>query len=581
MNHELTKTASSFHYEGPGAAWVCLLMGWIGLTCLQYTIEFGPPIKLNRHSENEFLAENAHRLLEQFFLESKPHPVDSEALGILRNQLINQLNDWGYDVEIQETEALTRMYLPPGEEKRVSLSNIIFRLNGTAPDAAANTILLLSHYDSTPLGPGVSDDAVGFAVWLQIARQLKQGPPPRNNIVFLITDGEEAGLLGAKKFVEEHPLANEVALVVNLEARGTSGRSLMFQTSPQNRWLISLMGKALSRPATSSLFQEIYKRLPNDTDFTIFLLKNKLGYNFAYIGDAQNYHTPNDNLVNSSFRSLAHHGRNVWELTNALANQPLELSEQGDAVYFDLCGRWLIWWPADWTIPIAGVSLLLAAFGCLALRPSLLAEQQRVTGIWTSPVAFSVSACLGLCVLVVALNYGLLFEKATQVQFPKSGFGFAGGLWGAGIAIALAISTCFHVEPRRMFAMIVVLWNLAAVASSIFFVGASYLFVVPAVCGSFLLLMTRCWRRKELDLSAAVAFSMVVAVMWLTIEILFYEALGTRSFWLIAPKATIAATTWLPILGEMDKKVGRALALIAALAAIILLVTGVATNRLV
>ncbi|MEQ1906132.1 MAG: hypothetical protein ABL888_18245, partial [Pirellulaceae bacterium] len=138
-----------------------------------------------------------------------------------------------------------------------------------------------------------------------------------------------------------------------------------------------------------------------------------------------------------------------------------------------------------------------------------------------------------------------------------------------------------HVEPRRMFAIVVLFWNLVAVAISVFFVGASYLFVVPAVCGTLLLLLTRCWRRKELDLSAAVAFSLVVAVMWLAIEILFYEALGTRSFWLIAPKAAFVATSWLPILGEMDKKVARAIALIAALAALILLVTGIATNRMI
>ena len=579
MTRDLIETAQPHQYEGPGAAWVCLLMGWIGLTCLQFTTEFAPPVKLNRHSNNEFLAESALRLLEIFFPDVNPHPSDTSALDVLRDQIINQLNGWGYDVEVQETEAVSRRFLPPGEPQVVPLNNIIFRLNGTAPDAAANTILLVSHYDSTPFGPGISDDAVGFAVWMQIARQLKQRPPPRNNIVFLITDGEEAGLLGAQKFVEEYPRASEIALVINLEARGTSGRSLMFQTSPQNRWLISLMGKTLSRPATSSLFQEIYKRLPNDTDFTIFLRENKQGYNFAYIGDAQNYHTPNDNLVNTSLRSLAHHGRNAWELTNVLANRPLELNSKGDAVYFDLWGRWLIWWPAEWTLAISVASFLLAVFGFVNLRQSLRAEHRRDRSLWTSPVAFSLSICLGVFLLIAAMNFGLSFEKTSQVQFPRSGFGLAGGLWGAGVAIAMAISICFHVEPLRQFAMMVVLWDLAAVAAAIFFVGASYLFVVPAVCGSLLLVSTRLWRRKELDLSAAVAFSLAVAVMWLPIEILFYEALGTRSFWLIAPKATLAATTWLPILGEMDKKVARCLALIATLASIVLLIMGLSINR--
>ena len=47
---------------------------------------------------------------------------------------------------------------------------------------------------------------------------MKSLPQPRNDIIFLITDGEEMGLLGADKFVQEHEWAQQVGLVLNVEA---------------------------------------------------------------------------------------------------------------------------------------------------------------------------------------------------------------------------------------------------------------------------------------------------------------------------------------------------------------------------
>lgn len=84
-----------------------------------------------------------------------------------------------------------------------------------------------------PAGPGASDDGAAVATVLEIARILAARPASRHPVVLLITDGEEAGLLGAFLFVREHPLAKQVRAAVNLDARGTSGPSLMFETGPR------------------------------------------------------------------------------------------------------------------------------------------------------------------------------------------------------------------------------------------------------------------------------------------------------------------------------------------------------------
>ena len=130
--------------------------------------------------------------------------------------------------------------------------------------------MIAAHYDSVPFGPGASDDGAGVAALLEIARMTQKLPASRNDILFLITDGEELGLLGAEGFVRSHALAKTIRVAINLEARGTSGRSLMFQTSDQSAWLIRHYANCTTHPTTSSLYQEVYKRLPNDTDFTVF-----------------------------------------------------------------------------------------------------------------------------------------------------------------------------------------------------------------------------------------------------------------------------------------------------------------------
>ena len=82
--------------------------------------------------------------------------------------------------------------------------------------------------------------------------------------------------------------------------------------------LIDLYARSMARPATSSLYDEIYKFLPNDTDMTPFLKAGLTGYNFAFIGDVAHYHTPLDRIENLDPSSLQSQGDMVLGLTRAL-----------------------------------------------------------------------------------------------------------------------------------------------------------------------------------------------------------------------------------------------------------------------
>jgi hypothetical protein len=121
------------------------------------------------------------------------------------------------------------------------------------------------------------------AVLLETLRALRSSPPLRNDLIFLFTDGEEPGLLGAKAFVDAHPAA--AALVLNFEARGTSGPAFMFETSEGNGWIVRQFAEAAPYPQANSLSYKAYRNMPNDTDLTIFKKAGIAGLNFAFIGD--------------------------------------------------------------------------------------------------------------------------------------------------------------------------------------------------------------------------------------------------------------------------------------------------------
>jgi acetylornithine deacetylase/succinyl-diaminopimelate desuccinylase-like protein len=171
----------------------------------------------------------------------KPHPMGSAANRSVRDYIVSHFESLGLDTEVQKT---TVVYRHPSRPARATIignvENIIARLPGRQGNKTEgpNDLVLMGHYDSRPLTPGAGDDASGTASIMETARIMAAGPPPVHDVVFLITDGEEMGLLGAQGFFRQHPAAKQVGLVLNFEARGSYGASLMFETSKNNAWLV-------------------------------------------------------------------------------------------------------------------------------------------------------------------------------------------------------------------------------------------------------------------------------------------------------------------------------------------------------
>ena len=168
---------------------------------------------------------------------------------------------------------------------------------------------------------------------LEAARALVNSNPLENDVIFLFTDGEESGLFGAKVFAEEYPLMEQIGVVINIEARGSKGPALAYEFNENNGWIIRELNRAVPRLITGSIFYEIYKRMPNDSDFTMFRRAGLSGINIAFIDDYVNYHSMTDSPENLSLRSIQHHGDYIMATARHFGNLDLQHTQSDRCSY--------------------------------------------------------------------------------------------------------------------------------------------------------------------------------------------------------------------------------------------------------
>lgn len=271
--------------------------------------------------------------------------------------------------------------------------NIIATLKG---QNSSKALVLCAHYDSVLDGPGAADDVHAVACILEVAKLLKD-KKLNNDIIFLITDGEEMGLLGAKAFTEEKDLS-QIGLILNYEARGNSGPSISFEWSDDNGWLVRQLKEVGHRPIANSMSYEIYKLLPNDTDYSYFKKEGIAGINHAFIDGFSYYHNPDDTPEKINLKSVQHTGENMFLLAHHFANEDLTDVKSENASFFNFFGS-LIIYPSSWDIMIMIVCFILFLM-CI-----FFAKRNKI--IFIKDFAISTASLLALLILNAAVAYGL------------------------------------------------------------------------------------------------------------------------------------------------------------------------------
>ena len=305
--------------------------------------------------KTEFSTERALVQLKE--ISKNQHYVGSNDHERVLNYIVGELKKLGLKVEIQEQVIYSKRY-----SIGLKIKNILARIKGKTNGKA---LLLLSHYDSAVSNSyGASDDGTGVVTILEGVRAfLAKNIQPENDIIILISDAEEVGLLGASAFVEHHPWAKDVGLVINFEARGTSGASYMLiETNGGNKQMIREFTKASPKiPVGNSMMYSIYKMMPNDTDLTVFREDGDIeGFNFAFIDDVFNYHMSGDNFENVSKKSLEHQGTYLTALLNYFSNTDLsKLKTDSDYVYFNFPVIGMVYYPFSWNFLMLIIAIIL------------------------------------------------------------------------------------------------------------------------------------------------------------------------------------------------------------------------------
>lgn len=430
----------------------------------------GPSVKPLDAPADAFSAARAFSAFSPVIKEGQPHPAGTHQNHIVRNRLIATLTSLGLEVSTQD--GFSCGYRFPGCS---TVSNIVAIKKGQ--DSSSKAVLFLSHYDSVPAAPAASDDGMGVATALELARALTATAPTKNDVIILITDAEEVGLKGAALFAEDHPLMARVGVVVNVESRGVTGPSMMFETSQNNNGLIDIFKSNVTKPTASSLTYEVYKRMPNDTDVSVFKKHGTPAINFAHSWGVALYHSQLDDLDHMDQRTLQHHGDNALASVLAFANMDLDsIQHSEDATYFDLFGLTLVKWSSSTGHIRAAVGLLLILVLVIINLRSDLRLMNLIWGIIFVPISVA---------LVVGLGYILSFPLGKWVDlypldhpYPWAGrialisAAFLGLYWAAKWAKGLA-------TPMGL--MLINWLIMAALATFLALVipGASYMFLAP------------------------------------------------------------------------------------------------------
>ncbi|MSR62948.1 MAG: M20/M25/M40 family metallo-hydrolase [Planctomycetes bacterium] len=444
-----------------GAALFVVLLGALALAVfarrLPEALGLDAPLEL-------FSAARAREVLERFAL--RPHPVGTGEHECVRETVVAELVALGLEPEQRE-----------GLVNGLPLSNLVARLPGYA---STGTVLCVAHYDTKPTSPGAGDDGAGTVAWLEALRALRaRGWQPRNDVLLLLSDGEELGLLGARLFARERHALDGVSVVVNLEAIGNGGPAVLFELGPRNGPRVREYARVAANPAATSLADAIYARMPNDTDLSVFLRRGLPGFNLALTTGNAAYHAPHDTPANLDPRGLQHLGESALALLEALGERDLAAGmEASDVSYFDVFGRTLLVWPRELDV----VPVLLGALWTAGVWRRARRSWRELPVAWVRHAL----AAAGPALLFV-LGWGVL-DALLWCVTPSRGWVAGNTTSGALLFAALVLVLAGRAARRKADPArerdALAAWSSAAAFALVACPGASYALAWPLVCAS-------------------------------------------------------------------------------------------------
>ena len=471
-----------------------------------------PPLR-SANAPDQFDASRAKHRLVQILGDQRPHPADSPTSDVVRSRLLAELQGMGLRPMVRDQMACNEAQKARGVTC-ARVRNIIVTLG----PAAGKALLLNTHYDSTPVGPGAGDAGIGVATLLEVAEILKDSPLPRP-VILLFNEGEELGLIGARAFLAD-PLSRSVDSLINLEARGVRGPANMFETSVPNGPAIAAFARAVDRPVANSLSTDVYRLMPNYTDVNSFDERGWLTLNLAIIGNETRYHSPGDDIAALDPASLQHMGDQTLALARQLASGVPPRA--GERMFMDVLGRQLVMVPT--AVGLTVLQLLLLFFAWAAWRRKALFR-----GLLAMTAAVLLATLLGwLGQAILGFARPGLFWRAYPVWTLAAVY--ASALLAAVIVLqTFARRLDRHQQRAAFWLLFLILGSLLVIVAP----GGAIFFLIPPMLIVLGIALRRWWSDAE-----SIAALLAVLTLYLTFGAmlgLLQELLNQGPMWVFAP----------------------------------------------
>lgn len=217
---------------------------------------------------------------------------------------------------------------------RVIGYNVIAVMPGTDPALKNEIVAFAAHYDGVGIGKpvngdsvynGADDDASGVTAVLAIARAFARSSPPKRTIMFMLTTGEEEGILGTRWYVQHpaFPLSSMVAeMEVEMAGRPDSlagGRGKLWMTGYDRSTMGSILKNA-GIPIVADPYPQY--RFFERSDNIVFALKGIPAHTLSSYNLHLDYHEPTDEISTIDFTHLTEIARAAYQAARLLADGP-------------------------------------------------------------------------------------------------------------------------------------------------------------------------------------------------------------------------------------------------------------------
>lgn len=428
----------------------------------------------------DFSAYRAHEHMKQL-APGPPHPGGSHENEKNYDYIASQLQAMGVEYKVEKQLRYN------GGGRTVSREGaVLARIPGTASTGA---FAVDAHFDSTPYGPGATDDVSGCSAMLETIRAIKAGPPLKNELLFCFIDKEEMGG-GGPSLCIDHPWFKDVKCVLGLETRGDAGPALMFETGEENGFMIEQLAKSGAHVRATSIMFDFYGRMPFGSDFTQYKRQGYPGLNVAYIDGFCNYHTMLDSWQNASLASLQHHGDYTLSLCRQLGNVSLENCKGPNQTYFNTIGSHFVVYPMSWGWPI---TITVLAFFLAVLALGFVRGRLSVLGMIAAVAVHLVSTLLSIAI-GMPLAYFVYARFQEQALYRNNMFSLAFVLIALGVFALLSRLVRGRVGAASLYAGALLLWAAPLLAAQYYLPGGVFAVTWPlalATVGLLILVLAK------------------------------------------------------------------------------------------